>query len=336
MGGNAIKDACRVGREEYEHLEQKILTKINEYNPAFYARSIPYYKNKQDFGDIDILISSSSGSNPQDIPRKIFHSEEVVKNGNVQSFRLRLDSDRVFQVDTISVPYEDLDVAKFYFSYNDLNLLTGRIAHKLGLKFGFDGLVLKIRTESGHAGLDINLTKDPRRIYDFLGYDYNRYLQGFNNLEEVYEFVASTKYFNPFIFDYEQLNHINKTRNRKRATYAGFLEWISHGEGFNQYQFQQKQAYLIKTHCAFPEIDIFGQIKEYACDYHKNELLKNKFNGNLVMSWIPGLQGKELGQAISGFRKYIECESGTVFSEAIKHMPTDVIKEYFQEWYRGN
>lgn len=332
MGGNAIENACRITKQEHDELLKRLIDRINSIDSAFHPHVIPYFKSKQDFGDIDLLISSSSSSNSQEIADS-FHATERYKNGNVLSFGINLTEQRVFQIDLISVPYIDLKIAQFYFSYNDLNLLTGRIAHKLGLKFGFDGLVLKTRTESGHAGLDIDLTKDPRRIYEFLGYSYDRYLQGFDTLEQVYQFIVSSKYFNPEIFQYEELNHINKTRNRKRSTYAGFLEWLTQQSDLPRYQYQQKSAYLIKTHCAFPEVEIFKQLHEYSENFRQQCLLKDKFNGHLVMQWT-GLKGKELGVIMSEFERHVaESNDAKDFNQALESFSSQEIQELFVDWF---
>lgn len=335
MGGNAIENACRLDASEFIDVTNRVIAKINELDTGFHPRLIPYYRNKQSFGDLDILVSSDCKTRKMDIVRALHSVGPTFNNGNVLSLGIQLSNSRVFQVDLISVPYTDLEIAEFYFSYNDLNLLTGRLAHKLGLKFGFDGLVLKIRTESGHKGLDINLSKDPRRIYNFLGYDYDRYLQGFNELQDVFEFVSSSKYFNPAVFDYSELNHINKTRNRKRETYRKFLEYAQEIENPNNYQFQEKSAYLVKTHCGFPELNIFKQISDYADHYLQLQENKAKFNGGLVMQWT-GLKGKELGACLAAFDKYLQDEYVATLDIYLRHNDAEIIKLDFLEFYENN
>lgn len=337
MGGNAIQGACRINRDEYDSLVEKVKSKIIEVDPKFKPNEIKFFKSKKDFGDLDLLVSSSVSTDVNQIAKR-FGAKQIKKNGNVLSFDLRLDSDRLFQVDLISVPATDIEIASFYFSYNDLNLLAGRIAHKLNTSFGFDGLKFKVRTESGYKGLDINLSKDPDRIYEFLGLDINRYEQGFDSLEEIYQFVSSSKYFNPSIFDYESLNHINKTRNRKRSTYAGFLNWIESQESLNQYQFQEKSVYLVKIDLAFPEIDIFQKMKDYSSDFKKILDRQNKFNGSLV-SEFTGLTGKELGNFISSFKGFIKEYNATDFNGFVDaQLSFDSIKfwiEIFNKYLDG-
>jgi hypothetical protein len=331
MGGNAIEGACRISRSEYDRVESMLIEKINGMSQSLYPRSIKFYSEKQDFGDIDLIISSSGKINAVDIA-KSFHADQIKKNGNVVSFGLRLDKERLFQVDLISVPFDDLEISSFYFSYNDLNLLCGRIAHKLGVSFGFDGLKFKMRTESGYKGMDFILSKDPESIYRFLGLDYNRYEQGFKNLEEIYQFVASSKYFNPSIFDFDQLNHINKTRNRKRSTYAGFLKWIEDQGVFNlnNYQFQEKGAYLVKVDHAFPNCDLFGRMKEYSEEFKYHLSLKEKFNGAQIMSEY-GFQGKQLGQVMESFKKWIlGITHFPDFDYYIEWTPKEIIKKDFE------
>lgn len=296
MGGNAFDNLRRLPADAYRKLEAELVEKLGTIYPVLHP--LPYYHAKPDFGDMDIVVQKPR------LDRRDFEaflatigSDRVSYNGDITSFVYQ-----DFQIDLLYMAPEHVETALFYFAYNDLNNLVGRIAHKLGLKFGWDGLSYQIRTESGHRAESILLSRDPEQIYTFLGYDYARWQQGFENLEDIFSFVVSSPYFNAAIYDTEQLNHINRTRNRKRKTYMTFLEWLAARPDLPAYAFEpDKSIYLIRIHNAFPEADFFGQLSDYADRQRAYEARQAKFNGRLVQAWT-GLEGKELGMAIQRFK----------------------------------
>ena len=296
MGGNAFENLRRLPADEYRQLEAELVKKLGTLYPVL--APLPYYHRKPDFGDMDVIVQKPKAE------RRVFEaflssigSERVVYNSDNVSFVWQ-----DFQIDLIHVAPEHFQTALFYFAYNDLNNLVGRIAHKLGLKFGWDGLIYQIRTESGHRAEEIVLSRDPAEIYAFLGYDYHRWQQGFDTLEDIFAYVVSSPWFNAEIYDDENLNHINRTRNRKRKTYATFLDWLKQREGLPAYAFDKdKSLYLIRTHNAFPKADLFGQLADYARRQKQYEARAAKFNGRLVQAWT-GAEGKELGKWIQAFK----------------------------------
>lgn len=296
MGGNAFENLRRLPAKDYRQLEAELVQKLGTIYPTLMP--LPYYRDKSDFGDLDLIVQKPK------LERRDFEaflasigSQQVAYNSDIISFVYQ-----DFQVDLIFVAPEHVETALFYFAYNDLNNLVGRIAHKLGLKFGWDGLSYQIRTESGHRAEEILLSRNPAEIYAFLGYDYARWQQGFDSLAQIFEFVSSSPYFNPTIYDEGQLNHINRTRNRKRKTYMLFLDWLKQQAELPAYAFDKdKSIYLIRIHNAFPEVNFFGQLADYANRQRQYELRNAKFNGHLVQAWT-GLSGKQLGRWIQAFK----------------------------------
>ena len=73
---------------------------------------------------------------------------------------------------------------------------------------------------------DIVLTYNLLTALEILGLDWERYKQGFNNYDEMFEYVTSCKAFDKSKFALENLNHRNRVRDRKRKTYNLFLQYI--------------------------------------------------------------------------------------------------------------
>ena len=324
MGGQAIQNSQRLPAADYRVLEADLLLKISEIYPQSWP--VAYYRSKADFGDMDIIVAKPKLSKSEfEAFLKEIKSQEVVYNRDNISFEYQQ-----FQIDLIFVEPEQVTSALFYYSFNDLNNLVGRIAHKLGLKFGWDGLYYQIRTESGHRAQNILLSRDPAQIYAFLGYDYARWQAGFENLNEIFEFVVSSPYFHAEIYSEENINHINRTRNRKRKTYAAFLDYLAQETDLTHYSFESdKSIYLIRIHNAFLDVDFLGQLKGYAAQIRLFEQRQNKFNGHLVHGWT-GLQGAELGKCIQRFKQSVPD-----FDAWLDSQNQSELQRYFIAWFQS-
>jgi hypothetical protein len=318
MGGSAIKTVSikRLPKEEFEPYTRDVVSKL--LTKFSYASPLRYYHNKPDFGDLDIVMNLSEDKSRDDTTATIielFNSREIHKNGNTYSFEYKK-----FQVDLIFTKDEDIQSTEFYFSYNDLNNLVGRIAHKFDLKFGFDGLNFVIRDHHGSLFKRILISKDERKIYEFLGLSYGKFLQGFDEVSDIFDFVISSPYFDSEIFNYENLNHQNRTRNKKRKNYAGFLEYLQKHNICKSYPFEKdKSKYIQVIDTYFPEAQLIKRLDEIQTEFQYQRSLREKFNGDLVMK-LTGLHGKDLGKFIYNFKKQYHD-----FQEYIETKPKEEI-----------
>jgi len=301
MGGKALKN-CITRR--YQKEEFLIITPIikNKLLKIFSKCDMPkYYRNKESFGDADFICCIDNHFN-LDIKQFIideFQSKEIFQNSHVYSFEYN-----ELQVDIILTPKSSYETSLNYHCWNDLNNLIGKIAHKFGLKHGYDGLIMPYRIDGKMLG-EVVVSKDYRKSLAFLGFNVERYDAGFDNLNEIFDFVTSSKYFNPWMFDFETLNRINRERDKKRATYAAFVEHVApmkeKGKEAYPYFYSDKRVYLGLIDHYFP-----GFLKEYR-QLEKLEERKRAvsalYNGNIVMRHFD-LSGATLGAAIGEFEKY--------------------------------
>lgn len=302
MGGKALKN-CFTRRYEKEEFE-KIVPEIREKLMTLFTDAQPtrYYSEKETFGDADFLclVDKPINVNMKEWLQETFQPKEIFQNSHVYSFEYK-----ELQVDAILTPKSSWESSLTYFSYNDLHNLVGKIAHKFWLKWGYDGLRFVYRIDGKVLG-DITLTTDYKVALPFLGFDLARYEQGFKNLSEIFDFVTSSKYFNPWMFDFETLNRINRERDQKRATYSSFVNHVdsykSLGPGAFHYFYPDKKVYLGHIDHHFP-----GFLRKYR-ELEKKEELKQatreRFSGDVVMGWYPELKDKALGTAIKNFYEY--------------------------------
>jgi len=319
MGGKALKntETRRFLKEEFETISATILRELQHLFPLARMEIIRYYRNKQDFGDLDILVESSKL--PEDYVEQIktsFQPKEMGLNGTCWSF----DHNQL-QVDFIKIPTKDYDIAKVYFAYNDLGNLMGRMADQMGFKYGHRGLLFFSRRDDHIAG-EILVSQNPRKIFEFLGFDYDRHSQGFNELSEVFDFVINSQYFYKDCFLLENRNNKGRTRDRKRKVYTQFLEYIEKmnpsGNPLLDRSFYEKKAERF--------FELFKEQKEdLSRSLDEKELLASKFYGNLVKA-LTGKEGPNLGDFICRFKKqhsdfddWVKNTSPEDIEEAIKN-----------------
>ena len=319
MGGNALKkvETHRLPAKEYFEL-------VSEFESKFHATFgflpvvIRAYRNKESFGDADFLIDSSKlPPNWTDVLIREFHltPNDYVKNTNVVSMNYKN-----FQVDLIVTASEHMDASFFYFSYNDFGNLIGRIGHKLGIKIGHKGISIVIRHKdrSDHILREIFLTTDASIALDILGLDRARYAAGFDDLTDMFEYVASSAYFDPEIYALEHRSAVSRIRDRKRATYSAFLKWVDDTKPPANHEFAEKSelgGYSLRMPYyetvvleRFPWVA--EQVNEVIAQEELNIQFKKVYNGDVV-GFITGYKEKRLG----------------AFMGMIKPMLTDEVKQ---------
>src|SRR5574343_261836 len=203
MGGNIFENTIRLNSKDYLMTTKEIFILLNKVydtqlsNIVFSncIREIPAYKTKSSFGDMDILINSTYLD--KSIMIKYLQSQNIPysNNGDVLSFRYVFDVDKPFQIDLIYTKDEYFMSSYHYFSWNDLGNLMGVLIKKLGLKYGHKGLSLVIRDKE-YVMSEIQLSTNVEDALNILGLSIEQFYKGFNTLENIFEFIISSKYFN--------------------------------------------------------------------------------------------------------------------------------------------
>lgn len=298
MGGRLLSlfdlPEKRIGRDDYERITREVESKLLTQYPR--AESLRTFSSKISFGDLDCLVDVNNGEKPLfDFIKREFHPAPH-KNGQTISFPLE-----GFQCDLISVGKENFDVARDYLAW-ETGCAMGVVANSLGLRYGWDGLHLKyplnlISPElPAHDFFLITLEKRPRVIFEILGFDYERFEQGFSAKEDLFKWIASSNYFDPKIFNLDELNSSNRTRNAKRPTYNALVEWVRDKEGKPRPSKAEMREFIIRE---YPHVQ--AKIEEKSSQIIKNKERAAKFNGNLVRE-LTGLEGAALGKFIKDFK----------------------------------
>lgn len=306
MGGNALKHlgVTRLNKHLYELLTNDIrarVTRVLGQTPVL----IKSYSSKPNFGDADFLVESDYlHSNWHEHLTKEFDSKGAISNGGVISMEI---SD--FQVDFITTSTKDMQWAQTYYAFNDLGNLMGRIAHKMGFSYGHEGLVKIVRTEDHVIGR-VKIKATPSEVFSFMDYSYPRWQKGFETLEDIFEYAASTIYFDPKIYLLDNRNHVSRTRDAKRETYTKFLAWCDGKSGTFNWDAKAKtdfHDFFLKK--AFDRFAGFEEEYKIVWEEHeKDSILRAFFNGDMAMEWIPEAKGKELGELIARVKNSLKFD----------------------------
>ena len=337
MGGKALNRfgvfTERKNTEEFLRIGEEIQESLyvylsKQYGVHIETHVVTCYRNKADHGDLDLLIKITPEMNI-DYRKEIelfFLPKAINSNGGVYSFDYQ-----GFQIDFIPIPESKWETAKTYYSYDPLGNIMGKTFHKFGLSYGWEGLFYKFRNFHGSNSRDILLTNDARKIFAFGGYDYDRYLKGFDTLEEIFKFCIDSKYFDTEMFQMENLKSIDKKRNRKRGSYHLFLNYLKDNNINTKYPFEkEKLTYLPMIAEYFIESGLRIKLAKLQEEDRQNKIISQKFNGDMVMQWLPNLQGKELGAAMSKFKNTFSDDN---FNSYILNSNFEEIKNFFMLVY---
>lgn len=310
MGGNAMKHVgvTRQPAADYRAITSAVIDRLRALFPGIGCQPILAYASKESFGDSDILIESTRlPPGWIDQIKAAFAPQDLIVNGDVVSFDFRS-----MQIDLITTPADEMAFAASYYAFNDLGNLMGRIAHKMGLKYGHDGL-WKLLRDQDQVFAEILITRDVAKTFALLGYDHARYLQGFDTLQDVFEFAASTPYFHRQIYLLDNRNAASRVRDAKRPSYTAFLQWIDDKPELDRYTWSawdggQKSAERDAERADWEQRifnDIFVEARpQYLAaieEHATHKRAKLVWNGAIVGAQT-GYQGRELGEFMAACR----------------------------------
>lgn len=315
MGGNVFTHlgykAQRMDKPTYNKVLDKVHSFLDDLNIIYH--DIPYIRDKADFGDIDIIIEYGIDEHVFDAIRtnttKLGATDETtIRNGKVMSVLV----DGLYQVDFIKERKETVEYHVAYLSHNDLGNLIGRCAKEAGYKHGTDGFFYSHYLNGRALKKEFFISNDYRTVLNLLGLSVEKFDEGFDTLQDMFDYVSGNKYFKASFYEFENLNNRNKVRDAKRKNYNLFL---NHVKGMPD-SLLNVPTYDI----AFPEL--ISQVEDFKEKVHRDKVIKEKFSGKLVMELTP-LQGKDLKEFILFFKEKYDLYA--MSPEEIKEF---VLKEF--------
>lgn len=308
MGGTAFGfTAKRMGVDEYNEVCNTISRQIlcSNMMPGYIPES---YRNKDSFGDVDILVDKSKFSFSDFYKR--YHDEYKDFRWNNGIYSLLDLEDR--QIDIICTEPENLNIHLEYLNYNDLGNFVGKLAHKLGLKYGIDGLSVLVRApENSSIKLGIiNISKDINYIYKLLDI---KLPDEINSVEDIFNAITNSKYFHKEFFDLGKLNNKYRTRNKKRINYIKLLSYIDDNNIQNKSDSGRKLR-IDEVLDILDNPEITEKCKKLFQEHLDKRRFKVEVNGVNVGA-ITGLKGKDLGKFMSHCSNNIDIDAGNINSQ---------------------
>lgn len=335
MGGK-IYTTNRVDANVYHKVSNKILNdaKILCFDITQKIAIIPSYRNKQTFGDIDILVVSKDKVEFIKRLTQEYRIDGFTQNSDTISIGFPLGLGEILQVDFIFVSEENFDSSYHYFSWNDVSNIIGRIFHKIGVKFAHDGVWVVCRDESYIIG-KILLTKDLVDALDLIGLPKSQYTDGFDDIEDAYEWTTTSPYFNKYIYELDNRNATSRVRDMKRKVYTDFLIWLK-GRDTTMYPFVDiterggyniREPFFTEIVCKkYPhaKVEYDKLVEEYDIKKKNTKV----FNGDIVKDLI-GLSGVELGRFMKFIRGNIDTTKLYLLtSSEVNDIIFDMFKKY--------
>jgi hypothetical protein len=297
MSGNALGyKTKRINKKEFYSLFEEIRPNLcNKFNKVALIKPL---LNKESFGDIDILLTNEYNSLLQSFIINTFNPKKYKSNLPIFS----IDYKDV-QIDLITVPKQSFDFALSYFSYGDIGNLIGRVASSIGFKFGHLGLFYKYYLNKS-VYKEILLTSCFKDALEFLGYSYDRYTKGFSEKQEVFDFIISSKFFTINTFLFENLNHDNRVRNKKRVDYSEFVSFLEKNN-ITSLELPTKEYAFEYADSFFNYISLKNTCNALQFEFDKKSKESKKLNGNIINE-LTGLNGPKLGDFIYYLKRIME------------------------------
>lgn len=287
-----------MNKREFELLSSKTLGALRSVCPAARCVVVPSYASKETFGDLDVLVSLEGFS--QDRVSQALGAVEVFrqKNATYCSMGVQLEQDGpVYQVDFLEEPLDSFDFALFYYAFNDLGNLLGILVSSQGLKLKHKGLYYYVK-ENTQVFAEVLVSRNVEEVLTFLGLSSQRYRQGFDSLEPLFDYVQGSRFFNPERYLLENRNHRSRTRDRKRPTYTAFLQYCR--VNCKERDFPNLQPAGLDELC-----EHFEGLKDKLSKVFEELEFKSKgrslLNGHLVRE-LTGLTGGQLGDFLKELR----------------------------------
>lgn len=196
-----------------------------------------------------------------------------------------------------------LVVNRLHNTYNDINLDLAGFFHDLGKIDTTENITFK------SIGHEYESLKYIERFKDFI-------IQMNGNYDLIYDIVSEHmrfKYFDNFSFSkkisFLKNNNYEYKLKFDTADYGGYGDICKKIKDVS---------------------DFFIKMRELENIQKNNNIIKNKFNGSIIMNIYPNLKGKYLSNKINDFKKYICKQYDTTFDLYV--INNDNIIEIFKEF----
>lgn len=329
FGGNLFK-AGRVSKERYNEIVASLIPVLDKHFGNAYRIPVAY-REKIDYGDVDIILDAGYVQNNLTWERELF--DDLGIEGLYDVHRVRNVVSMLymnFQVDIFLVGSRRLESTYNFMSYNILGNLVGRLYHKFNLRYGEDGLFYVLRGFNNHISKEISVTRDMEKMLTFVGLSYERWKQGFDNLQQIFDYVISSKYFCSNSYDEKYFN-VQK-RATERPDFLKFLDYLKENSIDKNYPFDRNKDIYLDEIDEFFRTDLKTANAEHKAKQLVIEEVSKKFNGKIVMEILGVDGGEKLGKFIGSYKNSKDDKFNEfILASTEKEIETDILN-----YWHGN
>lgn len=155
----------------------------------------------------------------------------------------------------------------------------------------------------------VHLTGSPRLILDFMGLSMDRWMKGFETVEETFKFAVTSRFFDPHRLHVASMRSFNKSI-QGRTMYIDFLMWAQDKTPITSTPGPHQDA-------VEEALVVFGKKSEWdamARERYARTWLRSNFNGKLVAEWT-GLGWKGVKAVMDDVRSSVGGERALVGTE---------------------
>ncbi|KAL8829854.1 MAG: hypothetical protein Q9170_005995, partial [Blastenia crenularia] len=281
---------------------------LNSYTRA---ESPPSAPEKPDHGDIDILVTSPLHNFTRQDLAHALQGIDHLQIGHISSFAIPLSTTNksdLFQLDVHTCKPELFEWETILTAYGDLWRILGMSANRLGFTINNTGLHLRVAEIEAVHPKDclLNLTSDPREIFEFLALDKARFDAGFTTLDDLFAWATSSRFFRRRYFEKEITE--TKGREAERPMYADFrTRWLPEHPEVGVTQGSSSAYRVVLTDEALMKFQK-GEEYEMMAESHRKRVLKDLMWRKIAKA-LP-MEGKELGTAMKALKSLLRWRDG--------------------------
>ena len=343
----------RMTPEEYENIRRVWIRELEAYFPNCNVKSLREAPEKESYGDIDISVALNqrvdfvamaqelgakgvicrSGGNAQKCSLAVY-KDISLRSTNTIVYKLLDAKNPQTQGGVTTAEYVQLDVEiletelvdwhVFYSSYGDLAGILGRIVTYLGFSITDRGFILRTRElDDSKTSQIVNiadkdgmvfLSRNPKKVMEFLGVSVEDFYKGFTTLEEMYQWVGKCRLLRAEPVKLRRDKAHDRYREQKRTVFSGFFkEWLPRHMDMKPEQDVDEVVESIKRLRKIDLIDALDFFSHVREEFNFKELavlktINNATAGALLKPIIAEHSGKKdkgLNEILRAFRRHV-------------------------------
>ncbi|KAJ3018025.1 UNVERIFIED_CONTAM: hypothetical protein HDU68_011365 [Siphonaria sp. JEL0065] len=354
MGGNALTNTKRLTTADHQRLATRLIPLLKQ---SFKFAAVPrYLPTKESHGDFDVVVTSGHGLSLSELKNILALSSdtEAVLNGDMASLCVE-----GFQMDVTAIKPESscscdrtaqhhqevFDAHVGFMDWGDLSRIIGVVAKRMGLIYSSLGLIAPVMSSDVTASPPVSketplkidqivLTHSIPQALEYLKYPSQKWIDGFQNDLELFEFIVSS----PFFSRLDVLSWLLKAKagDKVRPGVVKFRDYLLElNGGVEPTDEQVSQERLDKYSAKVEAIVAFGKmstfetiLREYKEKCRVDAAMKIAFSGDVIMAVIGQTSGKNVGIVKERVRKLlIQSTSSESDPDAWKKQVANMPKE---------